>query len=219
MTDMSEHIDYTAPDKNRCALLTIDVQNDFVLPGAPAEIAGAYGLVPAMRDLLLAFREAELPIVHVVRLYKPDGSNAELCRRGLIERGNPVVCPGAPGAELLDDLKPDLRVQLDSHLLLSGKLQQVGKREWIMYKPRWGAFYRTGLEWRLRELGVHTIVVSGCNFPNCPRTTIYEASERDFRVVMVTDAVSGLYAQALKEMSGIGVHLMSTAEFRAWCKA
>ena len=31
----------------------------------------------------------------------------------------------------------------------------------------------------------------GCNFPNCPRTSIYEASERDFRVVLARDAISG----------------------------
>lgn len=41
-----------------------------------------------------------------------------------------------------------------------------------------GAFYGTRLEEHLRALDVDTVVVCGCNFPNCPRTTIYEASER-----------------------------------------
>jgi len=49
--------------------------------------------------------------------------------------------------------------------------------EWIMYKPRWGAYYNTILEKYLHNIGVNTVVVGGCNFPNCPRATIYEASE------------------------------------------
>jgi hypothetical protein len=54
-------------------------------------------------------------------------------------------------------------------------------------------------------------VFCGCNFPNCPRTSIYEASERDFRVVVATDAISGLYARGEQELNAIGVTLF-TAE-------
>jgi nicotinamidase-related amidase len=77
-----------------------------------------------------------------------------------------------------------------------------------MYKPRWGAFFETTLDDHLRELCVDTVVVAGCNYPNCPRTSIYEASERDYRVVLVDDAVSGLYERGRGEMANIGVTLM-----------
>ena len=80
-----------------------------------------------------------------------------------------------------------------------------------MYKPRWGAFFQTPLEEHLLTLGVTSIAFAGCNFPNCPRASMYEASERDFRIVLVADAVSGLYDRGQEEMSGIGVILM-TAE-------
>jgi hypothetical protein len=53
---------------------------------------------------------------------------------------------------------------------------------------------------------------TGCNFPNCPRTSIYEASERDFRIVLARDAISGLYERGEHELVGIGVHLMSSSE-------
>jgi nicotinamidase-related amidase len=205
-------MDYTAPNRDHSALLTIDVQNDFVLPGAPAEIPGSLEVLPAIRDLVRAFRENEIPIVHVVRLYEPDGSNAELCRRGLLEQGKPMVTPGSSGAELAADLKPNRDLRLNPPLLLSGALQEIGKREWIIYKPRWGAFYKTSLESHLRTLDVDTLVFAGCNFPNCPRTSIYEASERDFKIVLVTDAVSGLYDQGIKEMANIGVNLMTAAQ-------
>lgn len=63
-----------------------------------------------------------------------------------------------------------------------------------MYKPRWGAFFETPLAGHLEQFGVDSLVVCGCN-PNCPRTTVYEASEGDFRLGLVSDATSGLYAR------------------------
>jgi nicotinamidase-related amidase len=78
-----------------------------------------------------------------------------------------------------------------------------------MYKPRWGAFFQTSLEQHLLALGVTSLAFTGCNFPNCPRASIYEASERDFRIVLAEDAVSGLYDRGRKEMTDIGVMLMS----------
>jgi nicotinamidase-related amidase len=81
-----------------------------------------------------------------------------------------------------------------------------------MYKSRWGAFYKTDLESFLHELGVDTLVFTGCNFPNCPRTSMYEASERDFRVVMVSDSMSQVYHQGIEEMKRIGVHVCTLDE-------
>ena len=52
----------------------------------------------------------------------------------------------------------------------------------------------------------------GCNFPNCPRASIYEASERDFRVGWRSMQSSGLYGKGHDELESIGVRLMSTAE-------
>jgi hypothetical protein len=43
-----------------------------------------------------------------------------------------------------------------------------------------------------------------------PRTSIYEASERDYRVVLVGDAVLGLYDRGRIEMANIGVLVLST---------
>jgi nicotinamidase-related amidase len=204
--------DYVSPDWAKAALLTIDTQRDFTLPGAPAEIPGTMEVLSEMRQLVQAFRNQRKPIIHVVRLYLPDGSNADLCRRQDIEQGKRIVAPGSDGAELMDELKPSPGVKLDAEKLLAGKLQSIGPNEWLMYKPRWGAFFQTPLESHLHHLGINTIVVCGCNFPNCPRTTIYQASERDFRVVLVTDAISQIYAQGLQELKNIGVSLLNSTE-------
>ena len=95
-------------------------------------------------------------------------------------------------------------------------LQQIGTAEHVIYKPRWGAFYRTSLERHLRESGVDTVVFAGCNFPNCPRTSIYEASERDFRIVLVSDAVSGLYDRGVDECRAIGVDVRDLSATLDW---
>jgi nicotinamidase-related amidase len=84
-----------------------------------------------------------------------------------------------------------------------------------LWKPRWSAFHRTGLEEALHGLGVDTVVVAGCNLPNCPRATIFDASERDFRVVMVADATSGVTDERWGDLLAIGAVGMSTAELES----
>jgi nicotinamidase-related amidase len=199
----------TAPQFEHSALISIDTQRD-VLDGEPLEIAGTSAALPAMGALARAFRAAGRPIVHIVRIYRPDGENADLCRREAVASGARILLAGAPGTELARELL-DHPLELDTELLLSGGIQEVDAGEAIIYKPRWGAFYRTPLEEHLRALDVSTLVFCGCNFPNCPRTSIYQASERDFRVVLVTDAISGLYERGERELEGIGVSLMDTA--------
>lgn len=49
----------------------------------------------------------------------------------------------------------------------------------------------------------------GNNFPNCPRTSIYEASERDFKLGLVTDAMSRVYEQGIEELENIGVTMLT----------
>jgi nicotinamidase-related amidase len=198
---------YLSPDLSAAALLTIDTQRA-VLDGGSIEIAGTSEALPQMRALVEAFRFAERPIVHVVRLYRPDGANVDLCRRSLVEGGAMIVAPGTAGAELAPELLPDHSPELDSDLLLSGGIQPLGPREAVVYKPRWSAFYDTPLEAHLRDLNVSTLVFAGCNFPNCPRASIYDASCRDFRLVLAEDAVSGLYERGRVELESIGVSLL-----------
>ncbi len=203
---------YTSPDWSHSALLTVDVQRDFTLPGAVLCIPGTIEVVPAMQSLARAYRAAHMPIVHIVRLYLPDGSNVDLCRREQVESGQRMGVPGTDGAEIVQELLPDPSVRLETTSLLQGKPQLIGDREWVVYKSRWGAFYETCLADLLRQQSVNTVVFSGCNFPNCPRTSIYEASERDFRVVIVKDAISGIYDRGIRELQGIGANILTADE-------
>lgn len=196
---------YTEPNYSSSAVITIDTQCD-TLDGQSLEIPGTSAALPNIKMILDAYREKRRPIVHIVRIYKKDGSNVDLCRKEAIENGAKMLLEGSSGCELASKMF-QTNVYLDSALLLSGKVQKISDHESVIYKPRWGAFYKTALESHLKKLGVNTLVFAGCNFPNCPRTSIYEASERDFKIVLVENAISGLYQRGEEEMLNIGVQV------------
>ena len=60
---------FTDPEHAHSALITIDVQ------------------CPRIGRLAAVFRSRVAPIVHVVRLYLPDDSNVDPCRRELVHQG------------------------------------------------------------------------------------------------------------------------------------
>ncbi|MGY2065998.1 cysteine hydrolase family protein [Blastococcus sp. SYSU DS0619] len=198
-----------APELDRAALLVIDTQVDFLDDGS-SPVAGTSAVVPTVSRLVRGFRDAGRPVVHVVRLY--EGSDVDLPRRRLIASGAAVVRPGSAGSQLAPGLRPPGAPPLDAPDLLSGRLQLLAPGEWAMWKPRWGAFHRTPLDAHLRSLGVSTVVVAGCNYPNCPRATVYGASEHDYRTLVAADAVSGVLPIHLQEADRMGVLTTSSDE-------
>lgn len=118
----------------------------------------------------------------------------DLCRRQFILDGTLIALPGSSGAELVNQIRPECYPLLDPERLLSGEIQKIGPDETVVYKPRWGAFYSTPLEDYLRTLPVDTLTFCGCNFPNCPRTSVYEASDTQLAHLPPT---LGAYPEAL----------------------
>lgn len=201
---------HLVPHWPTAALVTIDMQWDFLSEG-PFAVPGTSEVIPAIRRLADGFRTAGRPIVHIVRLYQ--GEDVDRVRRTLIGGGAEFVRPGTPGRLLAPGLAPD--AELDDDLLLKGEPQVLGSREYALFKPRWGAFYRTPLAELLDGYGVDTVVFAGCNMPNCPRASIIEAHERDYRVVLATDAISNATEQGFREIAGLGTVLMPASEIAA----
>ena len=199
--------DYVSPEWSRSALLLIDVQHDFV--AGSSVVDGTAERLPRMARLVAAFRAAGRPVIHVVRLYVPGGSDVDTVRRATVEAGALIAAPGTPGAQIPSALLPQ-PADVDGDALLASEIQPVGPGEFILFKPRWSAFHRTALDTHLGTLGVSTVVVAGCNLPNCPRATLFDASERDYRTVLATDATSQTTPERLDDLALIGVNLRST---------
>jgi nicotinamidase-related amidase len=148
------------------------------------------------------WRSTGRPIIHLIRLYETSGENVDSCRRSLIESGVQVVAPGTTGSQLVDELETP--TPFNSPQLLSVPWEELSSSEFVLYKSRWGGFYRTHLDELLKALGCDSIIIVGVNWPNCPRTTLYEASERDYRIGTIRGCVSHFDSNAANELEGIG---------------
>lgn len=115
------------------ALLIIDMQNDFVLPNAPAVIHGALTTVPRIKEVLEWFRAKRYPVFHIVREYRADGSDIEISRREAFLTGPSYVVPGTKGVEIIDALSP-----------ITGEYRVV--------KPRFSAFFWHGVGIDLKKI-------------------------------------------------------------------
>ncbi|MGK2940157.1 MAG: cysteine hydrolase family protein [Immundisolibacter sp.] len=190
----------SAVTPNMHALLIIDMQNDFVLPGGPAAVAGAPATVPNIRRVLEKFRVGGWPVFHLIRHYRPDGSDVELFRRDAFMQGPAYLLPGSTGARIVAELTP-----------------QPGEQ--VIVKPRFSAFMGTALDLVLRRRGVRQLVVCGTQYPNCIRATVMDAVCLDYAVTLVTDATSAqtaAVAQAnILDMANIGVACRTTAQLEA----
>jgi nicotinamidase-related amidase len=182
------------------ALAIIDMQNDFVVPGAPLRVAGAAATVPTLAQLLETARSRGWFVFHVNREHRPDGSDAEITRRDMFVRGEGYCIAGTRGVEIVEGLEP-----------LPGEFRVV--------KKRFSAFHETELDMLLRRLGVTTLVIGGTQYPNCVRGTAVDALARDYRVVVVTDACSAADEETaranVRDMRAMGVVCTPLAELES----
>ncbi len=180
----------------RPALLIIDMQNDFVLENSPYRVAGARQVIPQIQAVRDIFRKYNLPVVHVLRVHRADGSDVEIIRQERF-RAHPFGVDGTHGAAVIDDLAP------------SGN-------EYILKKTRMSAFIGTDLDLLLRCLGVTEIYVTGIQTPNCIRTTVFDAIAFNYPVVLVDDAVGAqseeIHRSNVRDMQNIGVRIARAAE-------
>jgi nicotinamidase-related amidase len=180
------------------ALIIIDMQNDFVLPGAPACVAGAHATVPCVRLLLDFFRAQSWPVFHVIREYRADGSDIEVTRLHGFLNDKRYAVPGTEGCEIVAGLAP-----------VDGEYRVV--------KNRFSGFMNTELDFMLRRIGATHLVICGTQYPNCIRTTIFDAISHGYPVINVTDATSAQtheIAEAnITDLRNIGVDCVTLRAF------
>lgn len=152
------------------ALLIIDMQHDFAVPGGACEVPGAHATIPSIRRVLGRFRDLGLPIFHVVREYRSDGSDVEITRLHALKERKMVV-PGTQGVRIAPGLEP-----------VEG--------EYRIVKQRFSAFMFTELDLILRRKGVTHLAVTGTQLPFCLRTTLFDGLSLGYHMSLLTDASS-----------------------------
>ena len=179
----------------KTALIMIDMQNDFVLPDAPQCIDGAVTILPNLQKILETFRENVLPVFHVYREYREDGSDIEKTRLNDFINVQKYCVPNTHGCDIVDELTP-----------MEG--------EYKIVKNRFSGFMQTELDFILRHLDIQRIVVCGIQYPNCVRATVFDGVALGYDVTLVTDATAAKtneIAQAnIIDIRNIGVDCIDT---------
>ncbi|MCY1144745.1 cysteine hydrolase [Actinoplanes sp. Pm04-4] len=173
-------------DPDKTALLVIDMQRDFLLPGGFGESLGndfaqLSRTIEPLSALLTAWRAASLPIIHTREGHLPDLSDcppSKLARGGIGEQGafGRILVRGEYGHDIVDELAP-----------LDG--------EFVVDKPGKGAFYATELSDILDKLQVQKLVVTGVTTEVCVHTTVREANDRGYDCLVLSDCVGSYFPE------------------------
>lgn len=187
----------------RCALIVVDVQNDFFPNGALA-VAQAEHALPFLNELIARFSTTGAP-VYASRDWHPKQSVH------FQEFGGrwPVHCvAGTPGAEF----RQELRLPADAITVSKG---QSGKDD------GYSAFEGTvqdgaGLATDLRRRGAAHLYIAGVATDFCVGSTARDALKAGFRVTILSDAIAGIDSSnsesVLKELQRDGASLQTTGQ-------
>jgi nicotinamidase-related amidase len=152
-------------DPARCALLVIDMQNDFVKQGGTLRVDDAEATIPAIQRLRALADE------HGVRVVYSQDTHDD---------GDPEwrIWPeharsGTWGWEIVDELRP-------------------APGDTVIRKVRYDAFYGTHLDHFLRLWQAETLIICGTVANICVHYTAASAALRWYQVVIPRDAVSAL---------------------------
>jgi biuret amidohydrolase len=162
-----------------CAVLPIDLQNDFMDPAgvvgrAGGDVSAMQELLPKAVDFLKRSRELGVRLVHVRIVDLPDGesdSASWIRAKGLISNVHAFAVEGTWGAEFSSGCEP-----------LPGEL--------VVTKHRSSAFVGTNLDLILKANNVRTVVIIGEQTPGCVEATYRDAAYFDFYNVLVEDCVA-----------------------------
>ena len=176
-------------DPDATALLIIDMQRDFVLPGGFGEKLGndtslLLAAVEPTQEVLKKARENEMFIVHTREGHRPDLSDcppAKLTRGGkrFIGSEGPmgrILVRGEQGHDIIRQLYP-----------VDG--------EPVIDKPGKGSFHATDLHQILLDRGIKTLVVCGVTLEVCVHTTVREANDRGYECVVLSDCVASYFPE------------------------
>jgi nicotinamidase-related amidase len=197
----------------KTALIVIDMQRDFLLPGGFGESLGndvdlLLKVVPPLSALIAAARSAGIMVIHTREGHEPDLSD---CPPAKLNRGAPskrigdegkygrILIRGEYGHDIVDELAP-----IDGEVVID--------------KPGKGAFYATPLQDTLVDAGITQLLITGVTTEVCVHTTTREANDRGYECLVVSDCVGSYFPEfqrigleMIKAQSGIFGWVADTA--------
>ncbi|TDA66479.1 MAG: cysteine hydrolase [Chloroflexi bacterium] len=156
-------------DREKAALLVIDMQYFFLDPASPSYTCGGPAILPKLQKVIRAFRQANRPVIYTRHVHHPDYLDA-----GIMAWWWEGMCKeGTPESEIHQDIAPR-------------------PNEKVIFKHRYSAFYNTDLETVLRSLKVEELVVAGIMTNMCCESTARDAYFRDYRVFFLADGTGSV---------------------------
>jgi len=173
------------------ALVIVDMQNGFVAKGGSFDKLGYaiekyQAIIPVIRELYHRVKALKIPVFFSQALRERSGIDMldkshkilplKRCER---IRRLPICVRGTWDSDFIDELKP-----LDNDL--------------IVHKRRDSIFQHTEFELWLRALGIDTIVFSGVDTSICVESSLRDAFNRGWDVILISDATASLSDEAYK---------------------
>lgn len=160
------------------AIVVVDMQNDFCHPNGALYAPPSADVINMITPLVDRGREAGATIVYTKDVH-PEDQFDDSYYYDEFERWGEHVVAGTTGAEIYDAF-------------------DVREQDIVIEKNTYDAFHETTLDEQLRENGINTLVFCGTLANVCVLHTAGSAGLRDYRPVIVEDAV-GFIEEEQKE--------------------
>lgn len=162
-------------DLTRTALLTIDLQNDFIHP------EGAYGKAGQAAESIAVLPDRVAPIADALR-----------AKGGTYISAQFTLVPGPDGEPLIAPHLQQLRPFLGRGDFAPGSfghalVDTLQPADFVVEKVAYSAFYQTRLEYIMRAVGIDQLVVGGIVTNGGVASTLRDAHLRNIETVMLTD--------------------------------
>lgn len=180
----------------RPALIVVDMQNGFVAKGGSYDKLGMRtenyrAVVPKIGDLVNLCREVGIPIFYTEAVREASGIDLLTHVHWILPHSReerlskiPICVRGTWDAQTIDELKPK------------------EDTDHIVIKRRDSAFQDTEIRAWLKALNINTLVFAGVDTSICVETSLREAFNEGYDVILISDATA----------SGIKEHYKTTLE-------
>ncbi|QPH53225.1 isochorismatase family cysteine hydrolase [Pontivivens ytuae] len=162
-------------DPKRTALLTIDLQNDFLHP------EGAYGRAGQTSEAISALPARIKPVAEALR-----------AKGGTYVSAQFTLVPGPGGEPLIAPHLKKLRPFLGKGDFAPGAfghalVDELAPADYTIEKVAYSALYQTRLEYILRALDIDTLIIGGIVTNGGVASTVRDAHLRNIHTVLLSD--------------------------------